>query len=199
VTVVGHVGAATGPAMESMAWHELAGLVAVGAGAVAAVLGVLRILTAELRQWHDRREARRSRARRVHASLERRSWRPTSEAPEEPLMYVVVRNGSDETITHVEADVPGWGWTPIPMPLVASRTTLAAGEQAGHGLGRKPPTWTPCTCSVRFTDSHGRRWRRDAAGLLRRERRQTTGGVTGLGSWAGLVGRAPTSSQRLSR
>ncbi len=109
MSVLRHVHAGTGPTTEGMAWHELAVLVAVAAAAVAAVLGVLRIVAAEPRQWSDRRDARRSQARRVQASIERRSWRPTPESDFEPLMCVVIRNGSEETITHMEARVPELG------------------------------------------------------------------------------------------
>lgn len=85
-------------------------------------------------------------------------------------MYAVVRNEGSDPISHVQVDIPILGWTPIPMPIVAARPTVAPGGRVSQGLGRKPPTWTPSVCPVRFTDNDGRGWRRDGKGKLRRDR-----------------------------
>lgn len=150
-------------------WSFLARLDWPAALVMATALGAAMLKGApEVRLYRDRREIRRSQARLVSASVERTKWRPTTTSELEPLMAVVVRNDGDSSISHVEVDVPGWGWCAIPFLLVATKPTVAGHASVSQGLGREPATWMPTTCSVRFIDHEGRGWTRDATGRLRR-------------------------------
>lgn len=150
-------------------WPPLAQLLSAGLPIAAVVAAVILKGAPEVRLYLDRREKRRSQAQLVSASVERSQQARTAGGPQELLMIVVVTNDGDRPISHVEVNVPSWGWTAIPFSIIASKPRIAGHSSVSQGMGFQSTTWTPSTCGVRYIDHQGRGWTQAATGRLRRD------------------------------